>query len=449
MGAAKKVANESLDVVVERLDEATLRTLVIQAAVLHADVERAVRLAASGPDGRLDTLRSAVDSELRTRRYLDYRDAMEWASDVQPIIDALALEIDAHPSRELLVLLERAIGHSIKVILKGDDSSGALGDVSRDLLELHERLCDKGVADPIALATWMAKFMFDDQDFFDRDPVRYATALGEAGLATFRSLVEKRAAADPRHWGVRHAMERLAIVDDDVEQVVALLGGDLSHALQFIHVAEAMLELDRPEEALAWSLRGVESTTGPHVARLYDIAAGVLAERGDLRAVLELRGAEHERWANSTTYAKVRAASVAVGTWPGPRDHALGFLAARDPGGYVDVLLAEGDVDAAWATATRSDEWKVGAERWERLAEAREKTHPADAMNLYLGLVETTLEKADSRAYSVGIRLLKSAKRAAVAADAVVDFDAYVLSLRERYRRRPSLIEKLDKAGFR
>lgn len=337
----------------------------------------------------------------------------------------------------------------MKVILRGDDSSGSLGGVTEQLLDVHILLCSTGVADPVELATWMAKFTFEDQDFFECDPVLYAGALGDDGVSAFRALVDKATANKPDSWTVRHVRERLAVLDGDVDQLVTMLGGDLSSPHQFIRVAEAMLELDRPDDALSWALRGIDSTTGWQVEELYDIAAAVLTERGDLRAVLELRGGEHERWASSTTYAQVRAASVAVGTWPGPRDHALGFLAARDPGGYVDVLLDEGDVDDAWAVATKGDEWKVGAERWERLAKAREQTHPVDAMNLYLGLVETTLEKADTRAYGVGVRLLKSAKRAAIAAEATADLESYVLSLRERYRRRPSLIEKLDKAGFR
>ena len=37
------------------------------------------------------------------------------------------------------------------------------------------------------LARWMIRFRFVDQDFFEADPVRYRAALGEVGLAEFRS----------------------------------------------------------------------------------------------------------------------------------------------------------------------------------------------------------------------------------------------------------------------
>jgi len=41
----------------------------------------------------------------------------------------------------------------------------------------------------------MVRFRFDDQDFFEVDPVRYADALGELGLAAYRSEVKQRVEA--------------------------------------------------------------------------------------------------------------------------------------------------------------------------------------------------------------------------------------------------------------
>jgi hypothetical protein len=84
--------------------------------------------------------------------------------------------VDAEPSRELVELLERAVAHVVRVILNTDDSSGLIGDVARDLLDLHAKACDAGVADPTRLARWMFRFRFADQDFFEADPVRYAKA---------------------------------------------------------------------------------------------------------------------------------------------------------------------------------------------------------------------------------------------------------------------------------
>lgn len=125
----------------------------------------------------------AVDRGLRTRRFLDYRESVAWARAAGPIVAELDLVADEAPSRELVELLQRAVGHVVKVILHADDSSRVIGDLARQLLDVHAKACDAGVADPVKLAAWMVRFRFVDQDFFEVDPVRYAAALGERGLA--------------------------------------------------------------------------------------------------------------------------------------------------------------------------------------------------------------------------------------------------------------------------
>lgn len=47
-----------------------------------------------------------------------------------------------------------------------------IGDLCRDVLDLHRRASSAGVADPQKLAKWMVKFAFEDQDFFEVDPGR-------------------------------------------------------------------------------------------------------------------------------------------------------------------------------------------------------------------------------------------------------------------------------------
>jgi len=93
-------------------------------------------------------------------------------------------------------LLQRAVAHVVKVIQHADDSDGLIGDLARDLLAMHARACDAGVADPIKLAQWMVTFRFADQDFFEADPVRYASALGEGGLAAYRQAVAQYTVGD-------------------------------------------------------------------------------------------------------------------------------------------------------------------------------------------------------------------------------------------------------------
>lgn len=445
--SAPRGSDEELDAIVERLDDGEVQRILLDAAARHGDVARTIRLAAATPSDRVAVLRSELDA-LRTRRHLGYRESMEWARDAGIVIDEIAAEARNAPSQELLKLVELAIGRVVKVILRADDSSGMIGGLAGQLLETHAQICDSGVADPKALAKWMLRFGLDDQDFFTVDPFRYATALGDNGLVVLRRAVDDRSATPDPGFAVRYMQERLAVLDGDIDRVVELLGGDLTGTYQFIRVAQAMVELERSDDALAWAKRGIESTSGWQVAKLYDIAAEVFADRGDDVAVLDLRREQHQQMPSSASYALIKKSATSTGAWSTEQDNARNVLGDRDVGGLVDVLLSDGDIEAAWDAAAGADTIVIGDDRWARLAEAREPSDPAAALGVYLRLIDSTLQTADRRNYRSAAKQLKRAQRSAAAAGLSEEFDEHLAALREQHRRRPTLIAILDKAGL-
>ena len=420
--------------------------MLAAAAGRHPDVERHVRLAAARATGDLAALRREVDRGFRTRRFLGYRESSGWAHAARPIVDELRRAVASAPAQALVALLERAVGHVVKVILRADDSNGTIGDLARELLELHAQACDAGVADPRKLAAWMVRFSCEDQDFFQIDPVRYATALGEPGLAAYRQAIARR--EDDRSFAVRWAHERLAVLDGDTTAIIALLGGDLSAPYQFIRVCEAMAELGRDEDVLAWARRGIAETRGWQVATLYDLACAVHERSADRLAILALRREQHERMASAGTYRALRLAADALDAWAVERDAALQALRDRDRGELVDALLVEGDAGAAWTAATAPPAWDPGLARRTRLAEARERTRPDEALAWYLQLVDEHLLQTGRPAYARAISVLKRARRAAQAGGRADAFATALAGLRERHRRRPALIAMLDKAAL-
>lgn len=447
--AAGKGGRERRDLgeVVRELAPEVLREIVASAADRHDDVERHVRLAAAREEGDLTELRAEVDRGLRTRRFLGYRESSEWARAARPVVEELRSVAVASPSRELVVLVERAVGHVVKVIMHADDSNGTIGDLVRELLAVHAQACDAGGADPVKLAAWMVRFSCDDQDFFEVDPVRYAGALGERGLQVYRHAIEERGDGE-RVFAVRWARERLAVLDGDGEAVVALLGGDLSAPHQFIRVSEAMAELGREEEVLLWARRGIAETDGWQVAQLYDLACGVYERRSASLEVLRLRREQHERMASASTYSCLRRAADAVGAWDIERDAARLALRERGLGGLVDALLDEGEVDGAWSVAHEDADWEPGCSQRLRLAEAREAQRPEQALPWYMLVADELLLETGRRSYARAVPVLKRARRAAEAAGQGEWFATQVADLRERHRRRPTLIAMLDKAGI-
>jgi hypothetical protein len=362
------------------------------------------------------------------------------------VVCELELALRTAPSRELVELLQRAVGHVVKVIQRADDSSGLIGDLARELLDLHARSCDAGVADPVKLAAWMIRFRFADQDFFDVDPVRYAAALGEEGLAAYRSALDQMDEAGA--YGLQYVRERLAVLDRDIDAIVRLHGGDLTNPFQFVHVAEAMAELGRDDLVLEWTSRGIAETNGWGIYRLYDLACETHTRLGQSIEVLRLRRSHHERMPSSSTYAALRTAAEAVDSWQVERPAARAALQKSDIRGFVDALLEDADRELAWDVATAAAPDELDAEQWLRLAESREAEHPEDALAVYQAVAGEILQTADRRAYQTGVRILKKAAKAAHAADRVEDFSNQVGRLRDQYRRRPTLIAMLDKAGF-
>ena len=112
------------------------------------------------------------------------------------------------------------------------------------------------------------------------------------------------------------------------------------------------------------------------------------------------------------------------------------------------MLLADGDADLAWRAATGGPTEEVDANLWLRLAATREVDHPADAMEVYERVVDEVLVTTGRGAYASAVRILKRARSVARAADQLPGFMANVARLRETHRRRPTLIQMLDKAGL-
>jgi len=256
----------------------------------------------------LTQLRTQIDTTLQSGRFLDFWESSKWASAAAPVVDALGDLAATSPSAELVELLEEAIAHLLEVMLNADDSSGEIGGLMAALLEFHVVVCQAGAADPVKLAGWLVRFSLDDQDFFVLDPKRYAGALGESGLAVYRQEIDRRRGGEAQSLALHYVDERLAVLDGDVDAMIGLLGGDLTSPHQFIAVTDAMVELGRDDEALAWAQRGIAETDGWQVARLYEVAAAVNLRRDAPPEVLRLRWEEHRRMASTTTYALLRQA---------------------------------------------------------------------------------------------------------------------------------------------
>ena len=238
------------------------------------------------------------------------------------------------------------------------------------------------------------------------------------------------------------------MLDGDPEAIIRLLGGNLTAPHQFVRVCEAMAEIGNDDDVLLWARRGVSETSGWQVGKLYDLACRVHEGRSETLEVLRLRREQHQTMSSAGTYTLLREAADALRAWDVERDAARLALRERDYGGLVDALLQEDDAETAWNLAVEDPDWDPGLPRRLKLAEAREPLHPEEALAWYTAAADEILLETGRGPYRRAVSVLKKGRRAAAAGGTSDWCDAQIVSLREHHRRRPALIEMLDRAAL-
>lgn len=85
---------------------------------------------------------------------------------------------------------------------------------------------------------------------------------------------------------------------------------------------------------------------------------------------------------------------------------------------------------------------------WDRLARAYESVDPAATLPVHARLVESELLDTGAQHYQRAARRLKRMRALADRVDRSADVDQLVAEIREKHRRRPRLLQELDRAGL-
>lgn len=366
---------------------------------------------------------------------------------------------DGHDPAEVFAVTQRAITSALKVIMRADDSSGIIGDACRDLLELHPVLAAKARPPVRKLVDWMMKFQFDDDcDYFTIDPVAYAPALGDDGMAAYRARLDERAASlgprpsEEQRWSSAHSHEwfvldwnaqRLAVFDRDVEAIITTHARDRRGAAWLHDTAVALREIDEIEAAIDWAKQAADFDNGHQAQKAAEYWCELLAEHRPedvLPAHLEV----FRRWPSSSTAAALYRA--AGDDWPQYRDGVLDSLAESPRDAVCFVQRHLGDVSLAWQLAHTLG--LRDARTWSDLAKVYEK-HDAEAvLPVYTELVEDELQVADAGNYRSAARRLKKMRKLAAGTPSAAQVDELIAGLREQHRRRPRLQQEFDRAGL-
>ena len=111
----------------------------------------------------------------------------------------------------------------------------------------------------------------------------------------------------------------------------------------------------------------------------------------------------------------------------------------------IRIAIADGDLVAAWSAAER-----FGAgDAWRELADASADDVPFDTAQLYRPYLDKLLLDANTRIYPEVARTLLIMRDLYSKVQEADAFMSLLGALRERYKRRTSLIAALDRAGLR
>jgi hypothetical protein len=372
-------------------------------------------------------------------------------------VDVLEAAVPGTDPSQVYSVTHKALASAVKVIARADDSSGIIGDACRRLLALHPRAAAQARIPAGRLVEWMITFQFDgDVDYFELDPVAYAPALGENGIAAYRAKLDERRASLPQppapspSWSVpdRHERwvlewndRRLAVLDHDIEAIIRTHAKDRKVAAWFQDTAEAFEEIDEMALAIDWARQGMDADPSHQAVQAAELWCRLVQQHrpGEFP---EARLLTFRRWPSSTTAARLHDA--AGPTWPAHREEVLAVLASRPADAVLFALLTLTDARLAWdlAHSLELDDDRA----WHELTKAYEKIDPLAVLPIHTRLVEKDLAQADAQRYRLAARRLAEMRKIATGTSAAADIDTFVKELRETHRHRPRLQQEFDRA---
>jgi hypothetical protein len=284
----------------------------------------------------LGAYRRAIDVAVESDGFVDYRNAYEYASDIEAVIDSVEELLKEGYAAEVLELAEHALNAVEEAMGSVDDSDGHMGGILARLQGLHHRACKKAKADPSAGPATLR--MGTTHRLHILWCGRYASILGAKGLTVYRTLAEGEWAKVPalkpgqddsekygKRFRITHIMEALARQTGDVEAVVAVKKRDLSLAYHYLEIAETYKSA-RQHDRLEWAERGVKTFPERTDSRLREFLAEEYHRRKRHDEAMALIWAEFTESTSLEQYKKLKTHAERIEQWESWREKALDYL---------------------------------------------------------------------------------------------------------------------------
>lgn len=413
------------------------------------------------------TLREHLERAIEIRDFVDYGAAYSYFQGVEEAFDEVAELIGAGFPGAAAKLAEYALELLEGAADQVDDSDGGLREAIDRAEEIHRAACAASEPDPVALAEFLVeRALTSNYEVFLHALPDYEPVLGPTGLARYRELVEKAwQDLPPKNPGdysssrfvVSYLLERLAECTGGADALIEVLSREVTSGYDVLRIAQRLCVDGRDDEALEWLARGMADF--PPDARLRSLAADCHVRAGRPAEAGELRWANFADRPSLESYVALHDATAEH--FPAWRDRAIAMLRTQPavstrftPVPYiqraghsvlVEVLLWEGDTEAAWQAAVHGG---CRDDLWLRLARDRAATHPADAIPILLAAADQAIGNKNRASYQVAARLLVEAGTLFTRCDREADFESHLAALRTAHRAKRALREELDRAAL-
>ena len=441
-----KTADDLVDLILSLAEQhpELLGTLELRSAATEADDETLGK-----------RLRKAIDAAVRTRGYVDYREARRWQAGVEEVLDMVAQLASGPRAGVALDLIDHAIEAIEGKFEAIDDSDGVLGELLSQASDIHHTAAAASRPEPIGFARGLfARETESDFETFRDAAQRYADVLGEPGLAEYKRLAimdwDKLTARSGKTRGsetasapiyaLRGILDFFAKREGDANARIAVYAKNLVSPWDYLQLAQICASEGREDEALRHAEEGlwmfedrqldeqllffaVKLLTKAH--RKPDAEAHLwqaFEKRPSLDIFKQLRKIGGlptvER---AVTVLEARLGKKSDTTWHNRADL------------LVEIYMYEKRFDDAWSSVSR-----FGASSYagQALVEASDEKFPRQALEYYRAQVERLLIQA---AYEEAMKLIR--RMAKLHSEA--EQGAYVADLRIRHGRKRNFMKLL------
>ena len=476
--ASRHASREQLQRHLRVLDKDRLISLVLEATDYDDILRRRLLLETIGvlrpanprrtptptPAPDLAAYRQILRESIECGEYVDYDAMPDYAQGIEEAIYPLGELLTSGHAAAVIELAEFALIELDKANEMIDGGDGSLNPIYDDLQHYHLEACRVARPDPVELASRLLHYELEGGlGVFNNATKAYADVLGARGLTAWRNALvhewtqlpelaaDRRAGPttpiNHRRFQIQALMERLAEAGGDLATRAAVKQRDLSSAHDFLSLAELFQAAGQTDQALAWGERGLRAFPElPDRVGLRDFLAAAYHRQGRHAEAVTLVWDEFARFGDPEQYRKLQTHARQGGDadWAHWRGRALAHLRAQSAHDtLVEVLLADGDTDAAWNAASVGG---CSPDLWLRLARNREKTHPADALRVYQQQIGPILARGGQPAYEEAAGLIKRIGLLSERLGQGDEFARYRAEVRADHRAKRHFLRLLDAA---